>query len=290
MTEEHYEYIKIEESKYPERLKMIPHSPRGLYIKGEIPRDDHPSVAIAGARACSSYGKHQAFEYAKILAEHGIQIISGLAYGIDASAHEGALAGGGETFAVLGCGVDICYPKENYPLYRDMLANGGGVLSEFSPGSAPQSWHFPIRNRLISGLADALLIVEAREKSGSLITADYALDQGKTVFALPGRVSDALSRGCNYLLYQGAGIAYEPACILQELGICEEKSEKKEKKFTEEEQGVYDFLEIQPKSLGELVEETGLIMPVLSGILLSLQSKGSAEESYRNYWRKYGEF
>ena len=133
-------------------------------------------------------------------------------------------------------------------------------------------------------------IAEAREKSGSLITADYALDQGKTVFALPGRVSDALSKGCNYLLYQGAQVAYEPGCILEELGIFAGKTDKKEKNFSKEEQEVYDHLEIWPKSLGKLVDETGLKMPVLSGILLSLQLQGTAVESYRNYWRKYGEF
>ncbi|QOV19828.1 DNA-protecting protein DprA [Blautia liquoris] len=289
MTAKHYEYIKIEDPRYPMRLKMIPKRPGGLYVKGELPGDDLPSVAIAGARACSSYGKQQAFEFAKVLAGQGVQIISGLAYGIDASAHEGALAAGGKTFAVLGCGVDICYPKENYPVYRRMIESGG-VLSEFAPGSAPKPWHFPIRNRLISGLADAVLIAEAREKSGSLITADYALDQGKTVFALPGRVSDALSKGCNYLLYQGAQVAYEPGCILEELGIFAGKTDKKEKNFSKEEQEVYDHLEIWPKSLGKLVDETGLKMPVLSGILLSLQLQGTAVESYRNYWRKYGEF
>lgn len=120
---------------------------------------------------------------------------------------------------MLGCGVDICYPKQNYPLMRRMLENGGGVLSEFPPGAEPLPWHFPIRNRVISALADVVLVIEAKEKSGSLITADYALEQGKTVFALPGRTTDATSRGCNRLIAQGAEIAISPETILEELGV-----------------------------------------------------------------------
>ncbi|WP_230398204.1 DNA-processing protein DprA [Novisyntrophococcus fermenticellae] len=293
MREERYEYYGREESKYPGRLKLLPRMPEGIYVKGKLPAEDEPVVAIAGARACSSYGRQLAFEYARILAECGVQIISGLAYGIDTGAHEGALAGGGKTFAVLGCGVDICYPKENYPLYRKMLAREGGVLSEFPPGSAPEAWHFPVRNRIISGLADAVLVVEARERSGSLITADYALEQGKLVFAIPGRVGDALSRGCNYLLYQGAGLAYQPECILEELGITSTPNHKikyKIKNFSKEEQCVYQQLDILPKSLGELADITEYSMPVLSKILLTLQAKGFVEESYRNYWRKFGQY
>lgn len=294
MTKRAVEYYGREEGRYPERLKALSRMPAGLYVKGTLPKEDIPAVAIAGARMCSAYGRQQAFAYAKVLAEHGIQIISGLAYGIDASAHEGALAGGGKTFAVLGCGVDICYPKENYPLYRQILSKGGGVLSEFPMGSAPEAWHFPVRNRIISGLSDAVLIVEAKERSGSLITADYALEQGKSVFALPGRVGDSLSKGCNYLLYQGAGVAYSPECIMEELGIGYQKTSERKKRnckneLTQELQKVYECLEITPKHLGILTEETGVQMPELSKVLLKLQMKGFAEEFPRNYWRKFGE-
>ena len=294
MTERAVEYYGREEGRYPGRLKALSRMPAGLYVKGALPDEDIPSVAIAGARMCSAYGRQQAYAYAKILAEHGIQIISGLAYGIDASAHEGALAGGGKTFAVLGCGVDICYPKENYPLYRQILSEGGGVLSEFPMGSAPEAWHFPVRNRIISGLSDAVLIVEAKERSGSLITADYALEQGKSVFALPGRVGDSLSKGCNYLLYQGAGVAYSPECIMEELGARYQKNLERKKRnckngLTQEIQKVYECLEITPKHLGTLTEETKMQMPELSKILLELQAKGFVEEFPRNYWRKFGE-
>ena len=189
---------------YPERLMPFADMPSRLFVRGALPADEQKTAAIVGARICTAYGKSQAAFLAQVLAANGVAVISGLACGIDAAAHEGALRGKGKTFAVLGCGVDICYPKQNYPLMRRMLENGGGVLSEFPPGAEPLPWHFPIRNRVISALADVVLVIEAKEKSGSLITADYALEQGKTVFALPGRTTDATSRGCNRLIADGA--------------------------------------------------------------------------------------
>ena len=164
---------------YPERLMPFADMPSRLFVRGALPADEQKTAAIVGARICTAYGKSQAAFFAQVLAANGVAVISGLACGIDAAAHEGALRGKGKTFAVLGCGVDICYPKQNYPLMRRMLENGGGVLSEFPPGAEPLPWHFPIRNRVISALADVVLVIEAKEKSGSLITADYALEQGK---------------------------------------------------------------------------------------------------------------
>ena len=190
---------------YPERLMPFADMPSRLFVRGALPADEQKTAAIVGARICTAYGKSQAAFFAQVLAANGVAVISGLACGIDAAAHEGALRGKGKTFAVLGCGVDICYPKQNYPLMRRMLENGGGVLSEFPPGAEPLPWHFPIRNRVISALADVVLVIEAKEKSGSLITADYALEQGKTVFALPGRTTDATSRGFTRNDSRGAG-------------------------------------------------------------------------------------
>ena len=210
-------YYDQGDKEYPARMKPLPGMPKGIYVKGKLPRDDLPSAAIVGGRACSAYGREQARRFARELAAAGVQIISGLASGIDAAAHEGALEGGGLTFAVLGCGVNICYPRENYPLMRRILEQEGGVLSEFQPGERPLAWHFPQRNRVISALADLVLVVEARQKSGSLITADYALEQGKSVYALPGRVNETLSEGSNRLIAQGAGIAVDPTALLEEL-------------------------------------------------------------------------
>ena len=177
---------------YPERLMPFADMPSRLFVRGALPADEQKTAAIVGARICTAYGKSQAAFFAQVLAANGVAVISGLACGIDAAAHEGALRGKGKTFAVLGCGVDICYPKQNYPLMRRMLENGGGVLSEFPPGAEPLPWHFPIRNRVISALADVVLVIEAKEKSGSLITADYALEQGKTEVGAyePGSVAE----------------------------------------------------------------------------------------------------
>ena len=207
-------------AEWPARLKDLAGMPEELYVIGELPRDDVPSAAIVGSRLCSAYGHTQADAFGRVLAEHGVQIVSGMALGIDGYAQRGALTAGGKSFAVLGSGVDICYPRSNRKLYRD-LAVQGGLISEFPPGTQPYSYNFPQRNRLISALSDIVLVVEARKKSGSLITVDFALDQGRTVFALPGRVGDALSDGCNYLIAQGAGIAWSPEALLEELAVKE---------------------------------------------------------------------
>ncbi|MDO4803842.1 MAG: DNA-processing protein DprA [Lachnospiraceae bacterium] len=214
--QEEMRYINRNSDQYPARLRDLPHMPDGLYVKGNLPDDNAPSVAIVGARMCSGYGRNTAFAFGKKMAECGISVISGMAIGIDGAAQEGALAGGGKTFAVLGCGADVCYPRSNINLYSQ-LPQHGGIISEFEPGTKPFPYNFPLRNRLISALSDVVVVVEAREKSGSLITVDYALEQGKSVYAVPGRVGDALSDGCNYLIAQGAGIAWSAEAILEEI-------------------------------------------------------------------------
>ena len=243
---------------YPERLMPFADMPSRLFVRGALPADEQKTAAIVGARICTAYGKSQAAFFAQVLAANGVAVISGLACGIDAAAHEGALRGKGKTFAVLGCGVDICYPKQNYSLMRRMLENGGGVLSEFPPGAEPLPWHFPIRNRVISALADVVLVIEAKEKSGSLITADYALEQGKTVFALPGRTTDATSRGCNRLIAQGA--APRP-------------------RYGKEAEMVLKTLAAEPQNLAQLAGSTGIPLQELTGILLALEIDGVIAEN-----------
>ncbi len=208
--------ITAADPRYPNRLRILPDMPQTLYVVGSLPDDDLPSVAIVGARLCDQYGKKTAQDFGRILAANGVQIISGMAIGIDSLSQKAALAGGGTSFAVLGSGADVCYPPGNQTLY-DKLIVSGGIISEQPPGTPPLRHNFPLRNRLISALADIVLVVEAKAKSGSLITVDYALEQGKTVFAVPGRVGDALSDGCNHLIAQGAGIACSPDAILEEL-------------------------------------------------------------------------
>ncbi len=210
------DFIPFISRQYPERLRNIPDPPFCLYVKGKLPKERKPAVAVIGARACSEYGKAVAGYFGRQLGKNGVQIISGMARGIDGIAQRGALECGGETYAVLGCGTDVCYPVENEELYQ-RIPDCGGVISEYSPGTEAQSKLFPPRNRIISGLADLILVIEARKRSGTYITVLQALEQGKEVYAVPGRITDALSDGCNYLLTQGAGIALSPEVILEEL-------------------------------------------------------------------------
>lgn len=281
----------IEKQKeYPEKLKYISDRPETLWYMGELPKEKSPKLAIVGARNCSSYGKNMAFEFARILAGEGIDIISGLAAGVDGEAHKGAMAGGGKTFGIMGCGVDICYPAGNRKIY-EQIKTQGGILSEYEPGSPPLAYHFPRRNRLISALSDAVLVIEAKEKSGSLITADLALEQGKTVFALPGRVGDLLSVGCNRLIYQGAVPAWKPEIILEEMnwerkkmGFSRGGIEKRGLGLAREDNLVYSCLDLTPKTVTCLQEETGLPVGRLLMSLQHLQAAHMAEEVWKNYY------
>ena len=201
---------------YPERLAHIPDRPEAIYVKGRLPGKDVPAAAVIGARVCSAYGAFLAEQFAAAFAEAGVCVISGLARGIDGIGQRAALQRGGMTCAVLGCGPDICYPPENRQLY-EAVASRGAVISEYPPGTPPRAGLFPQRNRIISGLSDLILVVEAREKSGTLITVDMALEQGKEVWAVPGRITDELSCGCNRLIWQGATPALSPERLVEEL-------------------------------------------------------------------------
>lgn len=210
------DFVPYISANYPGRLRHIPDPPFALYVKGKLPIETKPSVAIIGARACSEYGKTVAKHFGRHLGNAGIQIVSGMARGIDGIAQWGAIESDGESFAVLGCGADVCYPKENRELYVK-LQEKGGIISEYEPGTEPESKLFPPRNRIISGLADMILVIEARKRSGTYITVLQALEQGKEVYAVPGRITDSLSDGCNYLLSQGAGVAISPESIIEAL-------------------------------------------------------------------------
>ena len=274
---------------YPTKLKDIDSPPYALYVKGKLPREDVLSVAIVGARECSPYGERMAHQFAEALASEGIQIISGMARGIDGISQSSALAAGGKTFAVLGCGVDVCYPGEHKRLYAEIQGNGG-VISERSLGTQPLAQFFPARNRIISGLADVVLVIEAKERSGSLITADMALEQGKDVYALPGPASSRLSRGCHELIKQGAGILLSPKDLLEDLGILykNKKGNLTENKISLESQEnmVYSCLNFEPKNLGQISMVTNLTIPVLLNVLFDLELKGYIQEVSKNYYVK----
>lgn len=290
---------------YPERLRNISEPPFSLYVKGTLPQENKPTVAIVGARECSEYGKAVASFFGRQLGTAGVQIISGMARGIDGIAQQGAVEVNGFSFAVLGCGADVCYPQENSGLYLK-LQERGGIISEYPPGTKAQSKLFPARNRIISGLADLILVVEARKRSGTYITVMQALEQGKEVYAVPGRITDSLSDGCNYLLSQGAGVAVNPYSIIEELSkrfvIDFEREEKKKQNKKEErkdrmnadedEQAAEDVilssLEVNPVALEELysrVTSRGeMDMSRLMLILTKLQIKGMVVGE-GNYYR-----
>lgn len=291
---------------YPERLINIPDAPFALYYQGELPSDDIPSVALIGARACSEYGAYAAREFGSKLARMGIQIISGLAMGIDGISQEAALAAGGKSFGILGCGVDVCYPKSNRSIYERCRIQGG-ILSEYPPGTAPAANLFPPRNRIISGLSDVIIVVEAREKSGTLITVDMALEQGREVYAVPGRITDSLSRGCNHLFRQGAGVAVSPTDILEALqdmgnapNIIEETAQAEGRKtlsgkdffrmnaLSFQERQVYQYLDILPKTAEELYGELGKALTIqeVMGALVELCIRGFAVQTAEGYCQK----
>ncbi len=202
---------------YPELLRNIPDPPLVLYVRGTLPDfTDRLSISIVGTRKCTRYGKQAAWHFAGNLAQRGVIIVSGMALGIDGTANRAAIEAGGETVAVLGCGVDVCYPWQHKQLMEDIVRHGA-VISEYPPGTEPIGKHFPVRNRIITGLGQGTLIVEAPKKSGALISADLALEQGRDVFAVPGNINCPSSAGCNARIRQGAAeLVQEPADILSQ--------------------------------------------------------------------------
>ena len=282
---------------YPEKLKYITDPPYALYVLGQLPDEKRKSAAIVGARNCTAYGEQMALQYGKSLAEAGIQIISGMARGIDGAGQRGALNSSwakesGVTYAVLGCGVDVCYPRDHIGLYMDIIEHGGGILSEFPPGTPPLAMNFPMRNRNISGLSDAVLVMEARIRSGSLITADMALEQGKDVYALPGPLDSPLSAGCNHLIQQGAGILLNPKNLLEEWGIetnvlcrnTEIKNEKNKKVLESTDDLVYSCVGLYPKNVDQIAQESRVEIRKLMSILVTLELQGYIREITKNYY------
>lgn len=280
-------FVTKEDEHYPPRLHNIYDPPFALYVKGKLPEKGKINIAVIGARNCSDYGRETARYLSGELAKAGIQIISGLARGIDGYAHEGAVAVGGSTYGIEGCSVDICYPKENFNLYMDMQKNGG-IISEYGPGCYPKPYNFPMRNRLISGLSDGIIVIEARKRSGSLITADIGLDQGKNVYAVPGRIWDSLSSGCNNLLKMGAKLVTGPEDILEDYGLyyenCVNQMKKNDKLLETKEKIVYACLSFLPKHMNEIAGETNLSIMELTEILMNLEMKNYIKQIRKNYY------
>ena len=262
---------------YPQILQEIPDAPILIYIKGSYQPDDRFGIAIVGSRAYSSYGEAVTQKISGELAASGFTIISGMARGIDTFAHRSALASGGRTIAVLGSGLDICYPAENRRLMEKISA-AGCVLSEFPPGYPPNRENFPRRNRLISGLSLGVLVVEAAEGSGSLITASLALEQNREVFAVPGSIVAKNSAGTNLLIRQGAKIVLRTEDIIEELAPALKgfiRSETKQQvELSSREKELCTCLTGEPKHIDVLARESGLPVHTILDILLSLELKG----------------
>ncbi|MCR4611467.1 MAG: DNA-processing protein DprA [Lachnospiraceae bacterium] len=279
-------------SKYPDKLRTISSAPHGLFYIGHFPDNFDKCVSIVGARTCSEYGRSVATELAANLARRGYVIVSGLALGIDNAAHQGALQVDGVSVAVLGCGVENCYPRGNINTYT-ALQKKGAIISELYPKTKPMSYNFPTRNRIISALSNQVIIIEAREKSGSLITADFALEQGKDIYALPGRITDSLSGGCNRLIEQGAGIITSVSDFINNIEevrldtIYTGNDMDYDNFFKEKEDRiVYECLDFYPKNIEKIVSESNLeLMRVLASVM-NLCEMGFAGEAFVNQYVK----
>ncbi|MDD4894931.1 MAG: DNA-processing protein DprA [Candidatus Omnitrophica bacterium] len=262
--------ITIGDEDYPDSLKQIPDPPIVLYVKGALKSQDKSGIAIVGSRRASLYGLSCAEKFAYDLSGRGITIVSGLARGIDTLAHQGALKSGGRTIAVIGSGFNYLYPAENKKLAEEISCNGA-VISEFPINAKPLAQNFPRRNRLISGLSLGVLVVEAAKNSGALITADCALEQGRDVFALPGKIDSPNSLGTNELIKQGAKLVSSAEDILEEFDIAAAAIPASGPSLSGSESQVYGLISSQPLLMDEIVEKTGIGITEISGLLLKLQ-------------------
>ena len=283
----------LDDGSYPNLLREIADPPITLYVKGNWQECfEMPCIGIVGSRRCSTYGRNASEMLGRDLAEHGVCVVSGFARGIDSSAHKGAIQGKGKTIAVFGTGIDQVYPKENVKLVNEILDSGGAIVSQFPLGTPPLRENFPYRNRVISGLSWGVLIVEASERSGSLITARLAMEQNREVMAVPGNITSKNSFGTNYLIKSGAKLVQQWQDVVAELPseiaaeilppqVDEKKSEKKEKQepkfpkgLTDIEKKVYAFLSADDKiHIDTLLEKSELSFGELNGAIVSLDLK-----------------
>lgn len=283
--------ITILDDIYPSALKQIACPPLVLYVRGELLPEDGNSIAVVGTRKPTQYGKQVAAEFSKVLAAQGVTIVSGLARGLDSAAHSGALEGGGRTVAILGSGLLRLYPKENEKL-ADAIEKNGAVISEFPLETKPFRSNFPIRNRIISGMSLGTLVVEASAKSGTLITAGFALEQGRSVFAVPGNIFSGHSEGVNNLIKQGAALVQNPDDIFRELSMLKRRdgnleTNKRETltvKMSPDEKSVITFISDNPIHIDEITERSDMTAPEISVLLLTLEMKGIIKQLPGSYY------
>ncbi len=269
---------------YPARLRAIADPPPFLYVKGEFRPADDKAVAIVGSRSASEYGLRVTRDISYGLAASGFTVISGMARGIDGTAHISALDCGGRTLAVMGCGVDRIYPPEHEALYQ-RIEGHGAIISELPMGTRPAAFNFPARNRLISGLSLGVVVVEATEKSGSLITATLALEQNREVFAVPGEVGSSRSRGTHRLIRQGAKLVESAADIIEEIApqLMPARETARPRRTlppqcSEDARKIFDLLQERTLQIDEVIERSGLASPVVSRVLLELELQGALRQ------------
>ena len=280
--EKNVRIIPYTSDEYPKHLKTIYSPPLILYVKGNMIASDVVALAVVGARQCTYYGLSQAERFSRLLAQKGFCIVSGMARGIDAAAHRGAISvADGRTIAVLGCGLGAVYPKENQEL-AEQIVQHGAVISEFSMNTPPDYRNFPPRNRLISGLSLGVLVVESALNSGSLITAQWALEQGKEVFAVPGNIDSVYSRGNHKLIKEGAKLVEDINDIIQELGPLAEIFSDSDTETTidprslslnSQEKKIFSLLSSSPRDIEEIIQTTDLPSSVVSSTLMILEIK-----------------
>jgi DNA processing protein len=272
--------LTLENDEYPVNLINIYDPPPVIYVKGQLPKIQEKSVAIVGTRKASRYGNETARKLAYELATLGFTIVSGMASGIDTAAHKGALEAGGKTLAVFGCGVDVIFPSENRNL-SEQIKNSGALISEFPMGAKPDKGSFPRRNRVISGLSLGVIVVEGHYDSGAMITAKYAVDQGREVFAVPGNVELDQSKGPHWLIKNGAKLVESVDDVLEEFNMVKPgprpeaigQRQKDYSNLSEEEQEIVKVLSLEPKYIDSVSQESGLSTPQVSSLLMMLEVK-----------------
>jgi DNA processing protein len=269
---------------YPALLRELHDPPDTLYLRGEVDALAAPGVAVVGARSCSAYGAQVSRALARELAAAGVVVVSGLARGVDGEAHRGALESGGRTIAVLGCGIDRDYPRSHAELARRIVSSGA-VVSEYPPGVEPAPWRFPARNRIIAGLSLATVVVEARERSGALITADFALELSRDIFAVPGEITSGLSAGTNDLLRQGAAPLTSVRDVLETLGI-EPATPARHSTLSDAAATLLELLGDGASGMDELIRASDLSSAEVAAALVELELAGLAAQAdgvYRSF-------
>jgi len=281
--------ITIIDDAYPVLLKEIAHPPLVLYVKGNPSLFAQTSIALVGSRKASSYGLKVAEDFSRYIAKAGIQVVSGGAYGIDTSCHQAALKVNGQTTAVLGSGLNQLYPKENIKMF-EKIAETGLLVSEFPLNTIPIPYNFPRRNRIISGLSLATIVIEANERSGSLITAEYALDQNREVYAVPGNLDNVYSQGTNRLIKEGAKMALSAKEVLEDLGhqiaeqLNQEASDELKIHLSEEEYKIYQLINQTPQHIDIISSSLGQPLALLMGQMLNLELKGVIKQLPGQYF------